>query len=87
MGVPARMTRRCSNSVEGDTNHRPVAMAITIQLATVGETQRRRARAGTVWLCRSCMKLVDDVPGRRVRELIAKEIKRQAFSVGLQRGG
>jgi len=62
-------------------------MAILIQVATVGETQRRRAQSGTIYLDRVCMKDLDEATQRRAREAIVKEIKRQAFSLGLQHGG
>ena len=85
MSAPRR-NRRCANAVDGDAQHKHPNMAITVQLATVGETQRRRAQAGTVYLCKSCGRDLDDVTSKRAREAIAKEIKRQMFSLGLQLG-
>ena len=86
MGQCAAQTKKCANCPPEGQGHRPVIMAVLVQVATVGETQRRRGKSQTVYFCRACGRELDEQWCTRGRKVLTGAVMTQAAQLGLNRG-
>lgn len=52
-------------------------VALSMQLSTIRELPRRRARSTTIYPCAKCVKKIHTKEGRKLRRRLAEELLRQ----------
>jgi len=65
----------------------PITWSIVMQLATLGAKRRVRAKAITMHLCESCVRLIMTDSGRKLRHSLAVAVQAMAVDIQRQRGG
>lgn len=61
-------------------------VALVMQLATLGEKERRRAPAVTIRLCSECVRLIHTKAGRNARRALANAVQYAAVELARQKG-
>jgi len=80
-----RYSQRCPHHPKaGWISDRP-HIAVCIQVTTVGETPRRRARAMTIYPCDECIDTLLKKSGRAVRVALAKAVMQQSAQLDHQK--
>lgn len=67
--------QRCPGNVGHVQEHQKPRLAVCLQLSTIGENPRRRARAITIYPCDECIAVLLKKPGRALRVALAKALQ------------
>lgn len=70
----------------GDSKGAP-SMSVVLQLATIGDKRRLRARAITIHVCDRCARLIRTKHGRKLRFALADALIAQAVDLARQKRG
>ena len=72
----------CGKKKWSSGNH--TMMSVVIQLASIGNKRRVRARAVTIHLCDTCVRLIHTKTGRALRKALADAVQVQAVDISRQ---
>jgi len=71
----------CPCGLADSRRNRKVFQAVVMQMAVLGDSERQRAKAVTVYMCGSCIRLIKTKAGRPVRHALADAIQQMAVSL------
>ena len=72
---------KCACGVEDSRRTRLVRYAIVLQTGTLGGEWRERSRALTVYACPRCIRNIQNVQGKKLREALATAVQQQALEL------
>lgn len=75
MAQSAKYDHLCPGHGANGVNHERARLAICLQLSTLGEHPRRRARAITIYPCDDCVRLIMKKRGRALRVALARALQ------------
>lgn len=83
VGTPSLRGCPCG-AKQWDSYNRPT-MSVVLQVATLGEKTRRRAKAVTIHVCDKCVRFIFSKHGRAARLALAEAVQGQAVDLYRQK--